>query len=57
MISRVFLVVLECPTPLLGRDLGTIKQLGQPEQPHILTLTYMSQPESKVLFPAIFYRE
>ena len=45
LISRVFLVVPECPTPLLGRDLlgslGTIKQLGQPEQPHILTLTYM----------------
>ena len=61
LISRALLVVPKCLNPLLGRDLlgslGTIKQLGQPEQPHILTLTIGDQPESKVLFPAIFYRE
>ena len=56
LISRAFLVVPECPTPLLGRDLlnslRAMLQLGGPEQPLILTLTKTDQPEEQGPIPS-----
>lgn len=60
LILHAFLVVAQCPTPLLGKDfsssLGVILWLGGPEQPLILTLSKISQ-KNKILFLAIFYKE
>lgn len=43
LISRIFLVVPECPTPLLGRDiLGSLQAvlwLGGPKQPPFSVMT------------------
>lgn len=60
LILHAFLVVAQCPTPLLGKDfsssLGVILWLGGPEQPLISTLSKISQ-KNKILFLAIFYKE
>lgn len=60
LILHPFLVMAQCPTPLLGKDfsssLGVILWLGGPEQPLILILSKTSQ-KNKILFLAIFYKE
>ena len=56
LISHAFLVVPECPTLPLKRDLlsslRAILQLGGPEQPLILTLTKTDQLEEQGPIPS-----
>ena len=56
LISHAFLVVPECPTPILGRDLlgslWTMLQLGGPENPLFLTLTKTNQLEEQGSIPS-----
>ena len=56
LISRAFLVVPECPTPLLGRDLlnslRAMLQLGGPEQPIFLSLSKTNQLEEQRPIPS-----